>query len=841
MWPEIAIEYLQNADNVLRQRVEDVSDDLVIEGARIDSKATEETVPTEKSISTDPEILELVEDLSELIEDIDGTVKCLIRLAPNLCDPFPLDLYSRDASISDAYPDIDLARELFPTASLVIVDRLGRANWKRRQYLEMLEEKKSPGMPFSRAKKTANHQKKSVLREVAVDAFNFQKPTLKVGSLQVETKHRPMGNRSVYGTSTAPSEVESDLFSRPGLRRNDSFTSFAPSDVPQPRKRLLVPRPPVPLERGRKFQCLYCRDEINIGDHINTDKDWECHVFGDLEPYLCTFENCLRADKTYGVRDDWFRHELDNHRIMKVWVCNACREEFITLQAFKAHLQEKHENFGGPSHVAMMTSLCMKHSEKNLEEQRCPLCPMTLKTEVLKDHISDHLEQLALTSVDGDESSGEDDTDEIVSQKFDDTASEGRTKLQILSAFAEEQFGYIHTDGQGLPDGGLHKTDFDFVGDSEAEDSRDEGKHPVLRGERDWRVANSLGDQPSEQVKTAQEGIKRSRSPRVSTTGLNAKSPRTNESSMSLPLVRTASYPCNEDFMGRDSDLASLYRILSVPGRLCIVSGTGGMGKTATAVEFTYRFEQSFNCIFWVQAETRVGLVDTYALIATSMGLAPEGTDQERLVELSRRFLDKTNKTWLLVFDNVDNWADIEDFLPEKTSTTNGSILVTTRKPDLAPTPIPVNYYRINLKELKMEEGRSLLIKGLRPDLKHELQRHPEYRIAGEIAALAGLPLAIIHISGYVKASGCTLAEFWELWNEWRRNNLPAGATDDIANSESALETVWNIGLRELGIDALKVLKIMAFLNSDAIQKELLINDHTIPSLAFLNASQAHQ
>jgi hypothetical protein len=33
----------------------------------------------------------------------------------------------------------------------------------------------------------------------------------------------------------------------------------------------------------------------------------------------------------------------------------------------------------------------------------------------------------------------------------------------------------------------------------------------------------------------------------------------------------------------------------------------------------------------------------------------------------------------------------------------------------------------------------------------------------------------------------------------------------------------------------------MAFLNSDAIQKELLINDHTIPSLAFLNASQAHQ
>jgi len=837
----IAIEYLQNADNMLRQRVEDVSDELIIEGARIDSKATEKTIPTEKSISTDPEISELVEDLSELIEDIDGTVGCLIRLAPNLCDPSPLDLYSRDASISDAYPDIDLARELFPTALPAIVDRLGRANWKRRQYLKMLEKKKNPGMPFSRTKMTMNHQKKSVLREVAFDAFNFQKPTLKVGSLQVETNDRPMGNRSVYGNSTAPSEVESDLFSRPGLRRNDSLTSFALSDIQQPPKRLSVPRLPVPLERGQKFQCLYCRDEINIGDHINTDKDWERHVFGDLEPYLCTFENCLRADKTYGARDDWFRHELDSHRIMKVWVCNACQEEFITLQAFEAHLLEKHEDIIGPDHVAMMISLCMKRSEKYLGEQHCPLCPMALKAEALKDHISDHLEQLALTSVDGDELSGDDDTDEIISQKFDDNVSEGRTKLQILNAFTEEQFGYLHLDRRGPPDGGFHKTDLDFVGDSEAEDSYEEGEYPIPRGERDWRVSNFLGDRPSEQAKTAQEGTKQSRSPRVSVTGLDAKGPRSNETSMSLPPVRTASYPCNEDFIGRDSDLASLYRILSVPGRLCIVSGTGGMGKTATAVEFTYRFEQSFNCIFWVQAETRVGLVDTYTLIATSIGLAPEGTDQEQLVELSRKFLDKTNKTWLLVFDNVDNWADIEDFLPETTSTTNGSILVTTRKPDLAPTPIPVNYYRISLKELKMEEGRSLLIKGLRPDLKHELQRHPEYRIASEIAALAGLPLAIIQISGYVKASECTLAEFWELWNEWRRNNLPAGATNDIANSESALETVWNIGLRELGIDALRVLKIMAFLNSDAIQKELLINDHAISSLAFLHQSQAYQ
>jgi len=62
----------------------------------------------------------------------------------------------------------------------------------------------------------------------------------------------------------------------------------------------------------------------------------------------------------------------------------------------------------------VIVSLCMTYSKRHLEEQICPLCASQLKTKELKDYISDHLEQLALTSVNGDESSEEDDTDEII-------------------------------------------------------------------------------------------------------------------------------------------------------------------------------------------------------------------------------------------------------------------------------------------------------------------------------------------------------------------------------------------------------------------------------------------
>lgn len=169
---------------------------------------------------------------------------------------------------------------------------------------------------------------------------------------------------------------------------------------------------------------------------------------------------------------------------------------------------------------------------------------------------------------------------------------------------------------------------------------------------------------------------------------------------------------------------------------------------------------------------------------------------------------------------------------------TQGSILVTTRIPDLAPTPIPTNYFRINLKEMTMEESRSLLIQGMQSDLKFERTRFdPEWKVAGEIAILAGLPLAISHIAGYVKASKCSLAEFLELWNEWRRNNFSTRPPE--ASSNMALETIWNIGLSDLGSDALKLLKIMAFLDSDGIQRELLMNDHTAQALAFLRTNNA--
>jgi hypothetical protein len=167
---------------------------------------------------------------------------------------------------------------------------------------------------------------------------------------------------------------------------------------------------------------------------------------------------------------------------------------------------------------------------------------------------------------------------------------------------------------------------------------------------------------------------------------------------------------------------------------------------------------------------------------------------------------------------------------------TQGSVLITSRIDDLGPKSTPENLSRVLLTEMLVEEGRFLLIRSLKPDLKYERALlHPEWRVAWEIASLAGSPLAISHIAGFIDVSGCSLAEFLELWNERCKSSL---SKEGEALNNSTLETTWNIGLIELGSETLKLLKIMAFFDGDSIQRELLINDHMTPALEFLHSSQ---
>ncbi|KAF6820121.1 hypothetical protein CPLU01_12846 [Colletotrichum plurivorum] len=825
-------------------RIETLEIDGASDGA--DAVGADEDVDIDPADSSQPcTNTDMFSGIEECLDCADEILEQLNSLGPELRKAYPEDLDRKHGSCnSSASGDtnelslrehIEMTKAMFPGASPILMDRLGRASWKRRLSLKVLREKKAVVMA-GRDKVPKFGPKRAPRRDVAVDAFNFQQPALKNGS-----DHTPPSIPRIEETFDSSSKLEGyesddsrpspsavsvskppSVFSRPQVSRAVSSTSFATSAPRMSKKTfesveigspgLTVPSPPKPLN-GLPFPCPYCGFQVNIDMEVSTIEEWEEHVYEDLFTYLCTFDKCDWARQTYGSRDEWHQHELRNHLIPRVWNCGFCGDarEFKTRTELESHLLMSHFDDFSPTEASRMVSLLRPvHSHSTLSREKCPLCPSPLDSKEIKGHIAEHLEQLALTSVYGEGSTEDDDSDELMSQAASDNMSDQGVKMRFLQAFADEQVTNLgqHPRHAEITDQNDFKDDSDDEGSSQSP-ARASGTGMAARN---WRVQKLMttGIEPGQQHDMVQ---RRSRSDTDSTTR--------------FPVLETRTFPKDDSFKGREKELANLYKILSEPGRVFVLSAEGGMGKTALAIEFTYRYEQSFEYIFWVQAETPVGASETFNQIALSLCLVEPGTDQEKLTKVGREFLESTRKKWLLVFDNVDRWDHIDAFTPMKTSATTGSILITTRHQALTAPSRPINYYRKTLEELTVEEGRELLLHGLPQELQPETRslRDPEFKAAGDLASLAGLPLIIVLITGYMKAMNCKPSEFSSYWDSWWLDNNPESKAEDMKTAKGKLESIMKISVNDLSSDANKILRIMAFLDSDGVQKDLLVLD----------------
>src|SRR6266852_6114659 len=103
--------------------------------------------------------------------------------------------------------------------------------------------------------------------------------------------------------------------------------------------------------------------------------------------------------------------------------------------------------------------------------------------------------------------------------------------------------------------------------------------------------------------------------------------------------------------------------------------GLGGIGKTQIALEYAYRHALEYSAIFWIEAETIEHVMSSLLRIADLLQLPErQETDQQRIVAAVQRWLSSHSR-WLLTWDNVEDLAMLDRFLP---SARSGTILLTT-------------------------------------------------------------------------------------------------------------------------------------------------------------------
>ncbi|KAJ5949540.1 hypothetical protein N7454_001124 [Penicillium verhagenii] len=262
----------------------------------------------------------------------------------------------------------------------------------------------------------------------------------------------------------------------------------------------------------------------------------------------------------------------------------------------------------------------------------------------------------------------------------------------------------------------------------------------------------------------------------------------------------------------------------------CTISGLGGIGKTQTAIEYAWSRRKLFDAIFVVQADGAANLADSFADLASRLGLLDladksDGLGKETDMIVSRskamkwlsapKFANLTSGNssirtdkevpWLLIFDNVEDASLLRDYWPVGSE---GCILVTTRDERFG------SYLRsqtdIALDRLDTSSGSKLLLRlSYLSDSKINTQD-----ASAILERLDGLPIAIQQVAAYIYRRSMTLKEFLKLYDDSLLERDPSDAADE--SWSHTIATRW--ALNDLSNTATTLAQTFACLYPDSIK-----------------------
>jgi hypothetical protein len=194
-----------------------------------------------------------------------------------------------------------------------------------------------------------------------------------------------------------------------------SVTSYATTVRDLTGKGIDLPPPPKAADGGRDFECPYCF--IICPARYGRGRPWKTHVLQDLQPYVCTYEECELPDQLFRSRKEWIQHEA-SHR--KAWRCPEHPDAVYTSRdGLRDHLRRNHGDSFPESHLDSI----VKVGETSTVDTRpiCPICHAPAHTEGMnfQNHLANHLERIATFAL---PTNSEDDVDDASSH-----ASRGRT------------------------------------------------------------------------------------------------------------------------------------------------------------------------------------------------------------------------------------------------------------------------------------------------------------------------------------------------------------------------------------------------------------------------------
>jgi tetratricopeptide (TPR) repeat protein/transcriptional regulator with XRE-family HTH domain len=282
----------------------------------------------------------------------------------------------------------------------------------------------------------------------------------------------------------------------------------------------------------------------------------------------------------------------------------------------------------------------------------------------------------------------------------------------------------------------------------------------------------------------------------------------------------------NPFFTGRTDLLTTLHDQLNQNRSAALtqsqaLTGLGGIGKTQTALEYAYRYRDTYTAVFWVRAAGREALITDYVALAHLLDLPwRDASDQLLVVAAVKGWLEH-HEGWLLILDNADELHVLTDFLPAEGA---GHLLLTTRAQATGRIASSHSVEKMESRESMLLLLRRAKLLGADEPLDNtsRMTRAQAQRIAHE---LDGLPLALDQAGAYIEEVGCSLAEYLAIYEQRRLDLLKRQSKLASADYPYTVASTWSLSFEQVEQAcpaAAELLRLCAFLDPDAIPEAII-------------------
>jgi tetratricopeptide (TPR) repeat protein len=197
----------------------------------------------------------------------------------------------------------------------------------------------------------------------------------------------------------------------------------------------------------------------------------------------------------------------------------------------------------------------------------------------------------------------------------------------------------------------------------------------------------------------------------------------------------------NLNFTGRASILARIEKLLAGAQNTQTIAlaicGLGGMGKTSIVRACVDVLAPNYAGVWWANGQDRDDLVTALAGLAVRLEPQLESeTDVEKLIRLTLKRIERCERPFLLIYDNIDSPQLIDEFLPAR----GAHVLITSRWSDWGG-----RCQEVLVDSMPEDEALAFL--------QTRAGRQDEEEARQLVHALGGLPLALDHAGAYVRST----------------------------------------------------------------------------------------